>query len=105
MSCFLVKVTGIDHRLIAPYNPRADGKVERGLLVPLPLVIKKLLHGSKEHWPLLVPFAQLTINNKVASLTNSAPFDLMFGRSCNEMKDYREEEVPTCQPSRVESPP
>ena len=23
----LMKLTGIDHRLISPYNPRADGKV------------------------------------------------------------------------------
>lgn len=83
----LVKITGIDHRLISPYNPRADGKVERSIGTVMSIV-KKLLHGSNEQWPLFIPFAQLTFNNKVSSLTNSTPFSLMFGRSLNEMKDY-----------------
>ena len=28
------------------------------------------------------------MNSKVSDLTGSAPFDLMFARSLNEMKDY-----------------
>ena len=83
----LIKLTGIDHRLISPYNPRADGKVERSIGTVMS-IIKKLLHGSNEHWPVFVPSAQFFFNNKVSSLTNSTPFSLMFGRIVNEMKDY-----------------
>lgn len=86
----LVKLTGIDHRLISPYNPRADGKVERSIGTVMS-IIKKHLHGTEKHWPLFVPFAQLSFNNKVSTLTNSSPFSLMFARNINEMKDYSNE--------------
>ena len=83
----LVKITGIDHRLISPYNPRADGKVERAIGTVMS-TIKKMLYGSLKHWPLFVPFAQLTFNQKISSLTNSTPFSLMFGRQFNEFRNY-----------------
>jgi hypothetical protein len=83
----LVKLTGIDHRLISPYNPRADGKVERSIGTTMGIV-KKLLHGTSQHWPMFLPFAQLSFNNKVSLLTGATPFTLMFGRQLNEMKDY-----------------
>ena len=83
----MVNCCGIDHRLISPYNPRADGKVERAIGTVCS-IIKKQLHGSGAHWPLFVPGAQLQFNNKVASLTNSSPFSLMFNRCMNEFKDY-----------------
>jgi hypothetical protein len=87
----LVKLTGVDHRFISPYNPRADGKVERSIQTVMS-TIKKLLHGNEQNWTLYVPFAQLSFNNKVAALTGSTPFSLMFGRSLNEIKDYTEDE-------------
>ena len=86
----LVKITGIDQRLISAYNPRVDGKVERSIGTVMS-IIKKHLHGTENHWPLFVPFAQLSFNNKVSSLTNSSPFALMFARNINEMKDYSQE--------------
>jgi hypothetical protein len=90
----LVKITGIEHRFISPYNPRADGKVERSIGTCM-MIIKKLLHGTNKHWPLFVPFAQITFNNKISSLTSSSPFSLMFGRELNELKDYSNEDKPT----------
>ena len=87
----LVKIVGIIHRFITPYNPRCDGKVERSIGTVMS-IIKKLLHGSDNHWPLFVPFAQLAFNNKIASLTNSTAFSLMFGRQLNEIKDYSNSE-------------
>lgn len=83
----LVKLTGIDHRFISPYSPRADGKVERAIGTVMS-VIKKELHGRSVDWPLFVPFAQLAFNHKVTTLTGSSPFVLMFGRALNELKDY-----------------
>ena len=86
----LVKLTGLDHRLISPYNPRADGKVERAIGSVM-AIIKKLLHGSERHWPLFVPFAQFAFNRKVAVLTGSSPFSLMFGRGPGELEDHTRE--------------
>ena len=90
----LVKLTGIDHRLISPYNPRADGKVER-VIGSTMMVIKKLLHGAQHNWSIYVPFAQVTFNDKIASLTGSTPFSLMFGRSLNILMDYTTGDQPT----------
>jgi len=89
----LVKVTGIDQRLITAYHPQADGKVERAIGSVM-MIIKKLLHGTNQYWPLFVPFAQLTFNSKVSSLTLSTPFSLLFGHEPYEMKDYTEEKFP-----------
>ena len=83
----LVKLTGIDHRFISPYNPRADGKVERSIGTVMS-IIKKSLHGTSNNWDMFVSFAQLSFNNKISSLTGSSPFSLMFGRSLNDMVDY-----------------
>ena len=83
----VVKLTGIEHRFISPYNPRADGKVERSIGT-VTSIIKKMLHGTSHHWPHFVNFAQLSFNNKISSLTGSSPFSLMFGRSLNPIRDY-----------------
>lgn len=87
----LVKLTGMDQRLISPYNPRCDGKVERSIGIVV-MIIKKMLHGTSKHWPLFVPFAQLTYNSKVSSLTATSPFALMFAREPNPLCDYTDEE-------------
>ena len=89
----LMKLTGIDHRLISPYNPRADGKVER-VIGSTMMIIKKLLHGAKQNWSIYVAFAQVTFNDKVATLTGSTAFSLMFGRRLNELKDYTQSDDP-----------
>jgi hypothetical protein len=86
----LMKIIGVEHRFITPYNPRADGKVER-CIGSVMMIIKKLLHGTSNHWPMFVPFAQLSFNNKVSSLTSSTPFALMFGRTLNDIKDFSQQ--------------
>ena len=83
----LIALTGMEQRLISPYNPRADGKVERAIGVVV-MIIKKLLHGTSKHWPLFVPFAQFSYNAKISSLTASSPFALMFAREPNALRDY-----------------
>jgi hypothetical protein len=83
----LVKLLGVQHRFITPYNPRADGKVERSVGTTV-MIIKKLLHGSTHHWPLFLPFAQMQFNEKISSLTGSTPFALFFGRRMNPLRDY-----------------
>jgi hypothetical protein len=83
----MLAINGVRHRLIAAYNPRADGKVERAVGSTL-LIIKKMLHGHQAAWSLYVDFAQLSFNLKIASLTSTSPFVLMFGRRANELKDF-----------------
>jgi hypothetical protein len=83
----LCKLTGIDKRYIAPYNPRADGKVERAV-GSVVMIIKKMLYGRRDNWSLFVPATQLSFNAKISALTGSTPFSLMYGRTLNELKDY-----------------
>lgn len=95
----MVKLVGIEHRLISPYNPRADGKVERAIGSVMS-IIKKMLHGNTKHWPLFVPFAQLSYNCKMSDLTGSSAFSLMFGRGAGSFADCAAD--PGAQPLSVE---
>jgi hypothetical protein len=81
----LCRLTGISRRYIAPYNPRADGKVERSIKTVKQMIVK-LFHGTSSMWPLYIPFVQLMYNNKVHELTGATPFSLMFGRVLNEVR-------------------
>jgi hypothetical protein len=93
----LCRLTGIPRRFIAPYNPRADGKVERSVKT-VKSIMAKLLHGTSALWPLYIPFVQLAYNNKVHELTGATPFSLMFGRAVNEVRDYTDEEIKPYKP-------
>ena len=88
------KLVGIQHRYITPYNPRADGKVERSIGAAMS-VIKKLVHGKLDEWVKAVPYAQMCVNNKVTQLTGSTPFSLLFGR---EMNDLADQTIPSPEP-------
>ena len=88
----LVRLLHVQQRLIAPYNPRADGKVER-TIGTVTLMIKKLLHGTSQHWPLFLPFTQIHYNDKIASVTGSTAFALFFGRPMNQFVDYTHDEA------------
>ena len=83
----MTRLIGVEQRFITPYNPRADGKVERSIRTVID-TIHKLMRGASIYWPTFLPFVQLAYNNKVQELTRSTPFSLMFGRILNEMKDY-----------------
>jgi transposase InsO family protein len=83
----IVRLSGVEHRHITPYQPRTDGKVERNIGT-VKQIIKKHLHGVFSSWPAFVPWAQSCVNNKITQLTGSTPFALMFGRRFNPYKDY-----------------
>jgi len=83
----MARIAGIDYRFITPYNPRADGKVERNVGATKE-IIKKHLLGTYTNWPMFVPWAQSCINNKISQLTGSTPFSLMFGRRFSGVNDY-----------------
>jgi hypothetical protein len=79
----------IDHRLITPYHPRANGLAERFVQTAC-RSIKKLLEGDEAQWDLHVPVVQFAINSKVADIHGSTPFSVMFARQLNPFTDYTE---------------
>jgi transposase InsO family protein len=87
----LTRMTGIEHRFIAAYNPRADGKVERSVKT-VKDTVNKLVSGATCYWHLHLPFVQYAYNNKVQALTGSAPFSLMYGRAANAATNYEFDE-------------
>jgi len=82
-----MKHEGISHRLITSWHPQASGKVER-VNRTMRDTINKLVRGMHVHWPLYLPFAQLSYNDKVHELTYSTPYALTFARKMNEFSDY-----------------
>lgn len=83
----MTNLIGIEHRLISAYNPRADGKVERSIRT-IKSIIMKQLKGTTRLWPYFLSFAQWCFNEKTSELTGSTPFQLMFGRVTNKLRDY-----------------
>jgi hypothetical protein len=89
----LYKLTGINERVITQYHPQSDGKVERPIRT-IRDMLNKDLKNYHEYWPLFVPFTQLCYNIRIADLTGSSPFSLMFGRRFNEFINYIDETRP-----------
>ena len=83
----LTQLLGVPQRFISPYNPRADGKVERVVKTVTDTIVK-LLHGATIYWPYHIPFVQYAYNAKVHTLTGSTPFALMLNRAPNRPIDY-----------------
>jgi hypothetical protein len=77
----------IDHRLVTPYHPRANGVAERTVQTAV-TTIKKLLDGVQKDWDMTVPFVQFAMNSKVAKIHKSTPFSVVFGRSPNQFADF-----------------
>jgi hypothetical protein len=88
----MTKETDIDHRLITKYHPQANGLAERFVQTAC-RAIHKLLEGEDRQWDRYVPSVQLYINSKVASIHNSAPFSIMFGRKLNPFADFQDSQV------------
>ena len=83
----LIETYQIDHRTISAYNPKANGLAERQMRTILSC-LRKMLHGDPGSWDLRIPFVQLSMNLRIARITGSAPFALMFNRQCAGFLDY-----------------
>ena len=83
----LAKKSGITHRLVTPYNPRANGSAERTVQTAVQL-ISKLIHGYKNNWDNYVNFTQYCINQKISERHKETPFFAAFGRRANSFNDY-----------------
>jgi hypothetical protein len=77
----------IDHRLTTPYHPRANGVAERTVQTAVS-TIKKLLEGAQNDWDLTIPFAQFSMNTKVAAIHNSTPYSVLFGHNASLFEDF-----------------
>jgi hypothetical protein len=84
----LVQLMGVDHRLVAAYNPRANGVAERFVGVAKKVLLK-IMGGNIKNFDLFLPAAQRAINLKLASRTGSVPFALFFCRPANAFADFR----------------
>lgn len=83
----LMSMHGIDHRLIAAYNPRANGSAENAV-GNTENVLRKLLNGNMTDWDLFLPAVQLALNSKPNNSTKSSPASLLFGMDVNQFANY-----------------
>ena len=79
---------GIDHRLVLPYHPQANGAAEIHVKLSKKLLLK-LMRGNLDSWELYIPAVQMGLNSRISSRHNSSPFAVMFGRAIRPFSDYR----------------
>lgn len=79
---------GVDHRLVAAYNPRANGVAERFVGVAKKVLLK-IMGGNVKNFDLYLPAAQRAVNLKLAGRTGSVRFALFFCRPANAFADFR----------------
>jgi transposase InsO family protein len=83
----LTAAAGIDHRLVAAYNPQANGLAERAVK-SVKQSLKKRLMGDLDRWDEALPGSLWSINTKEHALTKAAPFTLFFSRGASAWQDY-----------------
>lgn len=79
--------TGVEHRLITPYHPEANGAAERHVGLSKTLLFK-LINGDVSDWAAFLPAVQYGLNLRISSRHKSTPFALMFGRTANGFSSY-----------------
>ena len=84
----LCGLMGIDHRLVTPYNPRANGAAEAHVKVVLNC-LRKMCRGNFSNFDFYLPAVQSAINTKPAGVHGNMPAELFFGRHVNSFQDYR----------------
>ena len=70
---------GIRSELTTAYHSRANGQAERFNLT-LENYLRSFVDGDMTNWDLLLPVAQLAMNNSYHHSTNTTPFFLNYGR-------------------------
>jgi hypothetical protein len=79
----LLHISGTDKRLVAPYNPRANGLAERFVQM-VKQCLKKRLDGRFGNWDDQLRGVIFDINTKESRILKSSPFALFFGRAAGD---------------------
>jgi hypothetical protein len=96
----MCKESHIDHRLITPYHPRANGLAERNVKSAKD-GIYKLINGREQDWAVYVPQTQYFMNTRIASYHDSTPYSLMYGRAHNGFSNYEQVDLSTASEDEV----
>ncbi len=75
-----MKCAGVEHHLVAPYTPRANGRAEKAVGLISQTLNKFLREAHSKDWRQWFPAAVAAHNQSVSSTTGCSPFALMFGR-------------------------
>jgi transposase InsO family protein len=75
----LARVLGLKHNFIAPYNSKANGKVENSHKQTEGM-LRTYMDKFAKDWDILIPYIQFAINTSKSEVTNYTPFYLHFGR-------------------------
>jgi hypothetical protein len=82
------ELLGIEHRLISPYHPEANGTAEAAVK-SVKSLLQKTIKGNILNWDKYLPTVQMSLNCRIMKRTGSKPFDLLFGRSWLGWQDFR----------------
>ena len=78
----LAQKLGVHHITITPYNPSANGQVERinALIIQ---TLRFYIDRNAANWDVFLPYAIFAINSSENPLTKVSPYFLFFGRDPN----------------------
>lgn len=86
------QVAGVEQVFVSPYNPRANGVVERVNRVIVGL-LRKLACFDPRRWDDHLDMALHAYRSKVHASTGFSPFYLMLGRESSLLEPWRAEEI------------
>ncbi len=75
----LALLLGLKQTFIAPYNSKANGKVEN-IHRTLHTMIRSYIDEYEDDWDLLLPLLEFAINTSTSQVTKYTPFYLHYGR-------------------------
>ena len=83
----MLTLSGVLHKQIAAYNPRANGTAENAVGNGQK-VLRKIVNGIMVDWDNHLPAVQLALNSKPNRSTLSSPASLVFGVNVNAFANY-----------------
>ena len=86
------RLVGVSQIFTSPYNPRANGVVER-VNRTLIEVLRKIAHDDTTLWDRKLDVALHAYRSKIHSTTGYSPFYLMFGRDSTLVSEWHPSEI------------